>query len=304
MSNESPKRTKWTPVLLVLLPVWLIASGGIAIWYYVHREKQEAQIEQERFSQAVSAPMMADDLRKLVEVIGERHGGSEEGAKNLSRTSSMIQGLLGPANTGYAIQLVKGPADWPLIQVTLRGKNPDLPAIWVISSLDSRPGSPGAEANATGLAATIAAAQALAGEKPEMNLHFVLLPHANDPESPILETATLFQEIVKAAGPPKAVICVEAMGAGSSLWISSRDTDALPMDEIKGLGEIKGAEVVCLGEDVDLASILVEMGLPAVRVATRPIVTADEPDATLPSPAVISASTGRLVELIRRCAGL
>jgi hypothetical protein len=55
---------------------------------------------------------------------------------------------------------------------------------------------------------------------------------------------------------------------------------------------------------VDLSSILFEMNLPAVRVATRPVVTAAEPDDKLPSPATVAASTGRLVELIRRCAGL
>jgi len=272
----------------------------VAVWFALHREKQAERIEQERFTQTVSAALIADDLGKLVGVIGERHGGSEQAAKNLSRAASMIEGLLGPSNTGYTIRRERGPADWPLIRVSLPGKSLDAPAVWVLSSYDSRPGSPGAEANATGLAATLAAAQAMAGDKPAAGVHFVFLPHANDPEAPLLETAAKFKEM---AGPaPKAVLCLEAMGAGTELWLSSRDTAAAPLALAGGLGSVRGAEVVCLGEDVDLASVLFEMGLPAVRVATRPVVTADEPDDKPPSAANVAASAGRLVELIRRCA--
>jgi hypothetical protein len=299
MADETPKRPKWASVLLVVLPLWLVVSGGLAMWYFSGEDTRREQVEQERFAQAVSAPMLADDLKKLVEIIGERNGASENAAKNLTRTASMIEGLLGPSNTGYSVRRLNGPADWPLLQVTITGKNPDAPALWVLSSYDSRPGSPGAEANATGLAATLAAAQALASEKPDMDIHFVFLPHANDPESPVLETATKFKEI---AGSPKAVLCVEAMGAGEELWFSSRDTAASPLGLIQGLGSVRGAEVVCLGEDTDPASILFEMGLPAVRVATRPLVLPDEADDKLPAAAIVAASTGRLIELIRRCA--
>jgi len=300
MTDETPKRPKWASVLLVVLPLWLVVSGGLAMWYFSGEGARRDHVEQERFAQAISAPMLADDLKKIVEIIGERNGASENAAKNLTRMASMIEGLLGPSNTGYTVRREKGPADWPLIRVTVAGQKPDSPAIWVISSYDSRPGSPGVEANATGMAATMAAAQALAGDTPEMNIHFVFLPHANDPDAPILETATMLKKL---AVSPKAVLCVEAMGAGEELWLSSRDTAAAPLGLVQGLGSVRGAEVVCLGEDTDPASVLFEMGLPAVRVATRPVVLSDESDDKLPSPAVVAASTGRLVELIRRCAG-
>jgi hypothetical protein len=213
----------------------------------------------------------------------------------------MIEGLLGPSNTGYPVQKENGPADWPILRATLTGRKPGTPAVWVLTSYDSRPGSPGVEANATGLAATLAAAQALAGEKPEMNIHFVFLPHANDPEAPLLETA---QKIRALATSSKAILCVESMGAGEELWLSSRDTRAAPLELATGLGSFHGAETICLGDDVDLSSILFEMNLPAVRVATRPIVTPSEADDKPTSPALLAASTGRLVTLIRRCAGL
>ncbi len=288
--------------MLVLLPLWLVGSGAGALWYYFHREKKQAQVEEERFAQAVSVPLIADDLRKFVEVIGERNASSASAAANLSRTASMIEGLLGPSNTGYPVRKTRGPAEWPVLQVTLVGKTPAAPPVWVLTSYDSRVGSRGAEANATGLAATLAAAQALARDKPNAPVHFIFLPHSNDADSPVVETAAKFVELAKPTGPAKAVLCVEAMGAGEALWLSSREVAATPLDQVAGLGAVYGAEVVCLGDDTDLASMLYEMNLPAVRVSTRPQVTADEKDERLPFAPTVAAASGRLIELIRRCA--
>jgi hypothetical protein len=287
--------------LLFLLPLWLFVSAGGAIWYYFQLEKKKELVEQERFAQAVSIPLLSDDLRKIVELIGERNATSEAAAANLSRMASMIEGLLGPSNTGYAIQRTAGPSKWPLLQVTLTAPDPKAPAIWVLTSYDSRAGSKGAEANASGLAATLAAAQALARDKPKAPIHFVFLPHANDPESPVIETAAILLESIKKSGQPKALLCVESMGAGEPLWLSSRDTSALPLAAVSGLGAVYGAEVVCLGDDTDLASTLFEMNLPAVRVATRPLITAREADDRPPFAPTVAGSTGRLIELIRRC---
>lgn len=302
MMAKPAKRPRWAGVLLVILPLWLVVSGGAAVWYAIHREKDQPAEQNQRFVRSVSAPAVADDLRKFVKIIGERHSSSESAAKNLTRAVSMIEGLLGPSNTGYTVRRVQGPAQWPLLQATLTGKNPGTHAVWVVSSCDSRPGTPGAEANATGLAATLAAAQALAGDQLACDVHFVFLPHSNDPDSPVLETAVKFKEMISKAASPKALLCVEAMGAGEVLWLSSRDAAASPFILAQGLGTVRGAEVVCTGDDVDLASVLFEMGLPAVRVATRPLLTPAESDDKLPAAPVVAASTGRLIELVRRCA--
>lgn len=300
---ESPhRRSSRVTILLVLLPLWLLGSGAGALWYYFHREKKQALVEQERFAQGVSVPLMADDLRKIVEVIGARNASSETAAANLSRTASMIEGLLGPSNTGYVVHKTKGPADWPILQVSLAGKKPDAPPVWVITSYDSRAGSRGAEANATGLVATLAAAQALARDKPNAPVHFIFLPHSNDPDSPVVETAAKFVELAKPAGPPKAILCVEAMGAGEPLWLTSREVAAVPLGLVSGLGAVYGAEVVCLGDDSDLASLLFEMNLPAVRVSTRPLITTADADDRLPFAPTVAAAAGRLIELIQRCA--
>jgi hypothetical protein len=90
------------------------------------------------------------------------------------------------------------------------------------------------------------------------------------------------------------------MGEAETLILSSRDTEALPTTEFEGLGKILGAEVVCLGDDFDLASKLFEMGLPALRVATRPMLLPDEKDDNLPFAPTVASSTGRLIELVER----
>lgn len=299
MTSEK-RRTRWTPILLVVIPVWLVLSASVGIWLLFKHEKKEAEKEQARFSQAISTPLLTDDLKKIVNVIGERNVSSEAAAANLSRMASMIEGILGPSNTGYAVTKHRGPAKWPLLQISIRGKSEEQP-VWVVTSYDSPPGSRGAEANASGLAATIAAAQALASDKPARPIHFIFLPHANDPESPILDNALLLRDLL-IKNPPSALLVVEAMGAGESLWLTSRDTGASPLSKITDLGKVVGAEVACLGEDSDLASVLFELEQPAVRVATRAILTPGEADDREPFAPTVSASAGRLVELIRRLA--
>ena len=299
MSTSSPTRPRWLVVLLVLLPLWLLLSAGAAVWNFLQREREDETVEQRRFATAVSHGALADDLRKIVTIMGERHGASESAANNLNRCALMIEGVLGPSNTGYTVRRERGPADWPLLTATLKGKDSAAPAVWVATSYDSRPGSPGVEANATGLAATLAAAQALAADQPAVDIHFVFLPHANDPDAPVIEATAKLREL---AGSPKALLVVEAMGSGESLWLSSRDAAAAPLTRASGLGSIRGAEVVCQGDDQDLASILFESGLPAVRVATRPLVLKEENDDRLPDTTILAAATGRLIELVRRCA--
>ena len=289
-------------LLLALLPLWLVGSGVFALWYYFKKEKAVAEIEQARFSQAVSSTFLAEDLRKIISIIGERNSSSNEGRKNLSRMAVMIEGTLGPGNTGFQVKKIDGPADWPILQVTITGLEPKKPAVWAITTYDSPAGSTGAEANATGVAASLAAAQALAGEQFSCSVHLLFMPHFNEVESPAVATAAKVMELIRAPSPPRAVLCVEAMGLGETLWVTSRDTMAIPLEKVEGLGKVVGAEVACLADDADLASVLFEMDLPAVRVSTGPMPHSAVSAGKLPFSPTVAASAGRLVELIRRCA--
>lgn len=284
-------------LLLILLPLWLVASGLGAMWYYFHLEKKETLVEQEKFGRAVSAPMIEDDLRKIVEVIGERNTASTEAGANLGRMSSMIEGLLGPSNTGYAVRKIPGPADWPLLQVTLAGRDSKAPAVWVIAGYDSPVGSRGAEANASGVAATLAAAQALASDKPAVPIHFLFVPHVYDTTGPVAETIAKIAPLV---APADTVFCVEAMGEGEKLWLSPQRENTPQLPTSDDLGHVIAPAVSNPDGTPNLANLLAVAGISAVRISTRPTVTADETSDRSPFAPTVAAAAGRLVELIRR----
>jgi hypothetical protein len=279
-------------LLLVGLPVWLALSAAVALWMYYQGDEPE----QPRFSQAISGPMLADDLKKFVEVIGERHASEDRAAANLSRAAAMIEGLLGPSNTGYTVHLERGPAKWPLVSVTLRGRSPAAAPVWVVAAYDSRPGSRGAEANASGVVAALAAARAMATDTPARSVRFVFLPHDNDPGSPVAETTAILAEKLIGQNGAAVVWCVESMGASEDLELGARDPAALPagLDGLAAMPAEAGVD--------GLAGRLDELGLSAVRVATRPPLPEGEADDRLPFSGTVVISAGKLVELIRQSA--
>jgi hypothetical protein len=288
-------------VALVLLPAWLIASGAIAIvLYFQNQSKQGARLDH-AFSRMVSAQSIADDVEKLTRVIGERHDGSESAARALTQAARMIEGALGPSNVGLEIRKVAGPSAWPILTSTIPGAHPDQAPIWLVTSYDSRPGSMGVQANATGVASLMAVAQALVSSPLARPIQIAFLPHANAPDSPVLDTAARLGALAKDA---HLILCIEAMAANDSLWLTSRDTESPALPHLAGLGEVKGADVTCLNEDSDLASLLYESGLPAVRISTCAQLTKENPDHQPIRPETLAASTGRLVTFVQRIAGI
>lgn len=293
----APKKFRLFPILLVVLPVWLISSAIFALVKNTRSEKAEELAAEQRFSQSVSSDRIADDLRKIIELVGERNTASP---KELAATASMIQGILGPTNTGFSVNNIESPTEFPIIQVTVPSEKSSSAPVWILTSYDSPLGSRGAEKNASGLAATLAAAQALADSTPSRPIRFLFVPHANETESPVLETALIVSKHI--GENHSTILCIEAMSSAETLILTSRDTEATPSQEFQGLGKILGAEVTCLGDDFDLASTLFETGLPAIRIATRPTLLPDEEDEKTPFAPTVAASTGRLIELIRRLA--
>ena len=300
MSTQSG-RPKWLMLILVLAPLWLIVSAGLAIHHRVTSEASEEQRPRNQFSRSISAKEVGDDLRKITTLIGERHPSGEGPSKNLTRAAAWIEGLLGLSNTGYVIEKKQGPLKWPILVAKLPGKDPDKSAVWIISTYDSRAGSNGIEANATGLVASIAAARALAGSEVNSNIHFAFLPHFNHLDSPRMETAALLKNLIAENGPPKAVLCIEAMGAQASLQATSRDATLLANLPLHDLATAVEPDPTCLDDDKDLASVLFEMGLPAARIATRSPLASDEPDDRMPAESTLAQTAIYLTELIKRC---
>jgi hypothetical protein len=285
--------------MLVILPAWLMVSAGFGWWKFYHDSKKEEVIEPSKFATPIEAKRLADDMRKLVEIIGPRNVGTAAGAKGLTRVASMIEGSLGPGNAGYRVELEKGPVtpngEWPMIVATLPGG--DLQALWIVAGYDTR--GAGVEANSSGVASVLTVARSLAGEKPLRPVKFAFLPHAYDADGPVLP---MLDEFTRLLGKPHLVLVVEAMGAKGELMISSREVDALVNPAIEKHGTIVGAEAVCLEDDFDLASTLFELNQPTVRVATRRVVREGEVDDRMPDPAQHAAATKALAELVMELA--
>lgn len=302
MTEESaPRRDRRVTLLLWMLPLWLVISSGAGMWMYFRKQAAAAREEQMKFATQVSKEGLRDDMAKLLGFVGERHTASEAGAQGLNRAAAMIEGSLGSGNAGYAVEKVRTPetarGTWPLLIATLRGKDEKADPLWVVAAYDTRSGSPGTEANASGVASLLAAAHELAGESPQRTVSFAFLPHAYDADAPLMET---FEALRGRIGAASEVLVVEAMGSARQLMVSSRDAESRALRQVSGIGEVAGAESICLEDDFDLSSVLFETGLPAVRVATRPVVKMDEMDSSALDPAIHAGSTGALVTLIQR----
>jgi hypothetical protein len=301
-----PASRRWVVILLMSLPVWLVLSCGLAMWLYFRHEKTQAREEQSRFVTRINGRNVADDVSKLAKVVGERNPGSADAAKGLERAVAFIEGSLGQSNPGHPLKRDPGPQSeagaWPILTARLAGKDPHLPAIWVVAAYDSRRGSPGVEFNATGVASLIAVAGAISGESFPRDVVFAFVPHGADPKSPVAETTGLLGKLMREGSGAATVLCVDAMGTGGELWVSSRDAQCRAYRKLEGIGHVVGAEVLCFHDDFDVASVLFESGFSAARVGTREPAVPDEGDDVLPAPATLAASSGHLAELVRRLA--
>jgi len=285
-------------ILLVGLPLWLAISAGGALWWYFELEKKEALTRQAAFAREISITSLADDLRKFTTLIGERHTGNVTASANLGRAAAMIEGLLGPANTGLEIQRVRGPGEWPLLETSIPAKRPDAPSLWILTGYDSPHDSRGGQFNASGLAAVLATAQAAAADTPDVHLRFLFLPHLHEPEAPVAATLRLAAETMTRQGEVKAVLWIEAMAAGPQLLLSANQPAVLPADFLTDIGTVvPGGHSLPQGDPIPAW-----LGDTVVRVSTRGSFTAGENNDEVPSPTTTADAAGKLLELLRRMA--
>jgi len=287
----------WLRWLLVLLPAWLVVSGALALWIWWRGEQAAKEAELVKFTTPITAERVADDLEKLASWVGPRGLASEAERRGLDRAAAMIEGALGPSNAGYRVERWPGPdtgvGEWPVLVATLRGDERE--PLWLVAGYDTEPGRVVAR-NSSGLAAMLGVAQALAGQSPGRPVKFAFLPHVHGDAAPVAETVTRFLERKQAAW---RMLAVEAIGPGGVLVVSSRGTEWLDDPAIEARARIVGAEQVCLQEDVDLASVLFEMGAPALRVASvGPIGEGD----LEPLPGELESAVKQLAGLVRELA--
>lgn len=252
-----------------------------------------------RLVKDVSASSLLDDVTKLSQAIGERNTSSPEARENLKRASSLIQGGVGPSNMGYKVQQKPDPAGTPLIWIEVYGKK-DERALWIIAPYDSPTGSNGVERNATGVAATMAVAQAVAAAKPAHPIRFVFLPHGNDTNGPWKDAAEKTVQLIREQHGASQILWVESIGTGTELRVSSSSDLPSLTAAVVGLGKRTAVE----SRDQDPVELLQSAGLPVARVTTLVPGPSAGAGTALPDAERLAASTGRLVELVRRLAGI
>lgn len=292
------KTARWYVIILVGLPLWLALSAGGALWYYFHKQERDAEIRRAAFAREISIASLADDLRKFTILIGERHTGEGDPSINLMRAASMIEGVLGPSNTGLEIRRVRGPADWPLLETSIPARSPGAKSVWVLTGYDGARGGRGGQFNASGLSSVIAVIQAAANDVPGRHLRFLFLPHVHDSEAPVEDAFRIAAEVMTARGEVDAVFWVEAMGAASSLELCANQPSMLPVDQLVDLGSVisgtHGLE--------KYGGVPLWLSDAVVRISTRGRYMSGEVDVDAPPPAETADAAGKLLELLRRVA--
>lgn len=163
-------------------------------------------------AEGVARIQVMEHVTYLATIIGERHDGQPEA---LAAAEAYIDRQLRGA--GYAVQHLpldddSGPG--ANLEVRLAGRDPSLPVVVVGAHYDSARGTPGADDNASGVAALLEVARALADASPRRTVHFVAF--ANE-EPPHFRTPSMgsrqYAEGLKAEGVDvHAMLSLEMLG--------------------------------------------------------------------------------------------
>ncbi len=174
---------KFIRIALVGLPAGIFLIAGMAVvvthlspdWLFKSTEefaeerKDAAEINRREINEAD----LKTYVRILSDTIGERHIGE---LGSLKKAAVWIESTLGLTNTGYPIRRQNfDHADdkiWNVI-VELPGTSRENEIVVVGARYDSAEGSPGAHANASGVAAMVALARAYSGNPQARTIQFV-----------------------------------------------------------------------------------------------------------------------------------
>lgn len=224
MNDTASSRSRRVIVgLLVVLPVWLVASTILGLWLWNRGRQSEEAVEPAKFATRITAESLEGDLRKLTRIVGQRGCTTPERAAALRRAAAMIEGSLGPSNAGYRVEKSAGPETaegrFPVLEASLPGGTGK--AVVLLVAYDS--GDPSRlDADSRRLASALAIASALANERPPRPLRFVFVPHGNEAGAPL-------DEALAAADLPAGAEAVVGMGepaeSGAPLdaWFAGED---------------------------------------------------------------------------------
>lgn len=235
MSEAPAKKSRWLVVCLSLIPLWLAVSAGVAVWWSLRDDKQEEEERNRRFAMEMSVERIADDMRKFVEVIGPRNA---ENPEALMRAAAMIDGTLGPSNTGYQIKRIPGPKEAPIIHLKISGSQKGSAPYWLISGYDTAYNSEEITAASSTVTAMMAIAQAMARDKPTPDIHFFFLPFGNASR---IQSVKLLPKLLTQSEQPEGVFYLDGhngLHRGANLTVYSTITQSDEIAALRGIGNI------------------------------------------------------------------
>ena len=172
-------QARWYGIGLAALPLGFVVLGLISFAiYFMKTDDDRADAAGNAENAGIfRKDIELADLRTYVEMlavkIGERN---VEQYANLQQAATWLESALGPNNMGYKVERQTyqvGGKDCHNIEVQIIGKTKPDEIVVVGAHYDSAVGTPGADDNASGVAALVCLANAFVGTVPERTLRFV-----------------------------------------------------------------------------------------------------------------------------------
>lgn len=204
-------------LLMLGLPVGLIITTTIALVMYF---RGEADAAGRGYGPHTRRDITRKDLQAHVEMlaktIGPRHMGDPD---RLVAAGKYIEGTLGPANLGYKVSRhtyqVNGTDCHNLVlNLLAEGSDRIAEVVLIGAHYDTVPGTPGADDNASGVAALMSLAQAFANTKHQRSLRFVFFTNEEPPHFQTKDMGSLVyaKECKKRGDNIVAMLSLESIG--------------------------------------------------------------------------------------------
>lgn len=240
---ENNAKPRWVILVLTLMPVWFIASGAIGLWMYFDKEKEKNSQPSSVGAFQASEKSMADDFRKMCDVIGARNQSSAP--EGLLRAAVMIEGGMGPSNAGFEVRKYQGLAAvenaQPFLHIRLAGED-DKSArrIWVLVPYDApaHPDTPRGAVAASSLTVAMAAAQTMSQQRFDHPPNFLFMPSIYGESAEGTATLQRVQTIIGAPAAVEQIIFVGNMLHAGNLEARANERSPLRQltsQQLKGI---------------------------------------------------------------------
>lgn len=206
--------------IILGLPLGLIGSGILAMFVYFRVDAVRTQrLNRAPLRRVVNEADLRAYVHTLASGIGPRHAGAPE---TLSSARKYLQSTLGPANLGFTVSRHEfeeaGQTFYNLV-IDLPGAAGARAAeiVMVTANYDTVAESPGADSNATGVAALMSLAQSFAGTASARTLRFAALVNEAPPRAGTPQTGSAAYAASLKTRQDKVVAVVSLEGLGCYL---------------------------------------------------------------------------------------